>query len=208
MFYRADRIPRGSCVFLMQNSGRINVSGVDCIRRREEGAGQMKGCVMKNIRHWIWIFPVVLLTACASCPSLPTVGPPPTALAPSIPGSGSLIVYSPWSCFDNYLTSDHSGYMIYSNDGKLVKWVPNGLEGDFTIEPPTRVKLPTGSYKVKAEGGKYGWINVPIEIKEGQTTCLYLDGEHHAIDALASGNSVVKLPDGEVIGFAADGTVN
>ena|ERR1039458_3827673 len=94
--------------------------------------------------------------------------------------------------------------MVYSSDGKLVRWVPNFIEGDFTVEPPTRVSLPPGLYTIKAEGGQYGWVNVPVVIKSGHTTPVYLDGDRHSIDPLASQNNVVRLPNGEIIGWAAD----
>ncbi len=158
---------------------------------------------MKNARLWFGIGSVGLLSACASYAPLPPVGPAPATSSYTAPGHGLLVVYSAWSCFDNYVTSDHSGYMVYATDGKRVKWVPNFIEGDFEVEPPTRVSLPAGSYKIKAEGGIYGWVKVPVVIEEGRTTYVYLDGEHHAIDSSAHKKNVVKLPDGEVIGWAA-----
>jgi len=150
----------------------------------------------------------MLLSACATCPPLPPVGPAPVAAGYIESGNGTLVVYSAWSCFDTYLTSDHSGYNIYSNDGKLVKWVPNGIEGDWTVEPPTPVSLPPGSYKVKAEGGEYGWVIVPVVIKSGQTTPVYLDGGRHSIDSLAGRNNKVLLPDGRIVGWAANPLLN
>jgi hypothetical protein len=117
---------------------------------------------------------------------------------------GTLVVYSAWSCFDTYLTSDHSGYTIYSNDGRRIKWVPNSIEGDWTVEPPTRVSLPPGMYKIRAEGGEYGWVIVPVVIKSGKTTPVYLDGERHSIDSLANLDNSVRLPDGQVVGWAAN----
>ena len=149
-----------------------------------------------------------LLTACASSPPLRPVGPAPGPQTLAPPGEGVLVVYSAWSCFDNYLTADHSGYNIYSNDGKLVKWVPNFIEGDWTVEPPTRVHLPAGSYTIKAEGGIYGWVYVPVVIKCDQTTPVYLDDENHPIASMASMNNVVKLPDGEIVGWAANPGTN
>jgi hypothetical protein len=118
------------------------------------------------------------------------------------------VVYSAWSCFDNYLTSEHSGYNIYLNDGKFLKYVPNAIEGDYTKEPPMRVHLPAGSYMIKAEWGIYGWVFVPVVIQCDQTTFVYLDGERHPIDSLASANNVVKLPDGEIVGWAANPSAN
>lgn len=162
---------------------------------------------MKILTLWLCLGSAILLSACATRPplsALPPVGPAPVASGNAGPGIGTLVVYSAWSTFDNNYESDHSGYMVYAKDGQLVKWVPNFLEGDFTVEPPTRVKLPAGSYNVKAEGGKYGWVLVPIVIKEGATTPIYLDGDRHAVNALASDNAVVKLPNGQVIGWAAN----
>jgi hypothetical protein len=162
---------------------------------------------MKKLSLWLGIGFVSLLSACSSYRplwQLPPVGPAPGAAGYTVPGNGSLVVYSAWSCFNNYLTKDHSGYMVYSVDGKLVKWVPNLIEGDYAAEPPTRVSLPSGTYKVKALGGIYGWVMVPIVIKEGKTTPIYLDGERHSIDSVASQKNVVKLPDGEIVGWAAN----
>ncbi len=160
--------------------------------------------VMKNLSLWLCAGSAILLTACVSCPPLPPVGPSPVASSSSVPGTGTLVVYSAWSCFDTYLTSDHSGYTIYSNDGKRIKWVPNSIEGDWTVEPPTRVPLPPGTYKIKAEGGEYGWVIVPVVIKRGETTPVYLDGERHSIDSLASQDNSVRLPNGEIVGWAAN----
>jgi hypothetical protein len=160
---------------------------------------------MKSRNLWLAIACIALLPACATYRQpLPTVGPAPGATASTTAGKGNLVVYSAWSCFNNYDTIDHSGYMIYSTDGKLVKWVPNFIEGDYTAEPPTRVSLPAGSYQIKAEGGKYGWVMVPVMIKDGQTTSVYLDGERHGGDLAANPDNVVKLPDGEIIGWAAN----
>jgi len=164
---------------------------------------------MKNARLWLGIGSLGLLSACASYYApLPPVGPVPVISGSAAPGCGSLVVYSAWSCFDDYKTSDHSGYTIYSKDGKRVKWVPNFIEGDFVVEPPTRVSLPAGFYKIKAEGGKYGWVTVPAVIEEGRTTYVYLDGEAHAIDSLANRKDLVKLPDGEIVGWAANPPLN
>jgi len=41
-----------------------------------------------------------------------------------------------------------------------------------------------------------------------QTTPVYLDGERHPIDSLVSVNNVVKLPDGEIVGWAASPSTN
>ena len=88
---------------------------------------------MKVRSLWVAIACLALLPACATHqPPLPPVGPTPGATASTTAGKGNLVVYSAWSCFNNYDTTDHSGYMIYAKDGKLVKWVPNFIEGDYT----------------------------------------------------------------------------
>lgn len=160
--------------------------------------------LMKNLSVLLCAGPAILLTACATCPQLPAVGPSPISSGYSESGMGTLVVYSAWSCFDTYLTSDHSGYTVYSEDGKRIKYVPNNIEGDWTVEPPTRVSLPPGAYRIKAEGGQYGWVNVPVVINGGETTPVYLDGERHSIDSLASWDNSVCLPDGQVVGWAAN----
>ena len=163
---------------------------------------------MKNAKLWFFLGSLGLLPACASYQPLAPVGPAPVSTGYNAPGRGSLVVYSAWSCFDNYLTSEHSGYLIYREDGKLVRWVPNGIEGNIDLEQPTRVSLPPGRYRVKAEGGIYGWVTVPAVIQSGQTTYVYLDGGRHAIDSVAERGDVVKLPDGEAIGWAATPETN
>ncbi len=162
---------------------------------------------MKKMGLWLGIGSVSLLSACSSfrpLAPLPPVGPAPVASGYTAPGTGSLMVYSRWSALNNYLTRDHTGYKIYAMNGKLVKWVPNCIEGDYMVEPPTRVSLPPGIYKIRTLAGVYGWVTVPVVIKHGLTTSVYLDGENHSIDSVAGQKSVVKLPDGEIAGWAAN----
>jgi hypothetical protein len=159
---------------------------------------------MKKIVLLICFSCTSLLTVCAANELLPPVGPAPGPQTTAPPESGVLVVYSAWSANNNYGASNHSGYSIHSNDGKLVNYVPNAIEGDYTREPPARVTLPAGAYKIKAESSVYGWVVVSVVIKRGQTTPVYLDGERHPIDSLTNANIVVKLPDGEIVGWAAD----
>ena len=112
---------------------------------------------MKNARLWLGIGSLGLLSACASYVPLPPVGPAPAASGYTAPGSGSLVVYSAWSCFDDYKTSDRSSYTIYSTDGKLIKWVPNCIEGDFDRRAPTRVSLARRLLQDKGRRGNI-WV--------------------------------------------------
>jgi hypothetical protein len=88
---------------------------------------------------------------------------------------GSLEVYS---ATDEFKDGDaryfpHSSYAIYTTDGKLLKSVGNHIS--HTDEIPEIVALPVGSYTVVAQAEKYGYVRVPVAIKEGQRTILDLD---------------------------------
>ena len=88
---------------------------------------------------------------------------------------GSLEVYS---ATDEFKHGDaryfpHSSYAIYTTDGKLLKSVGNHISR--TDEIPEIVALPVGSYTVVARAEKYGYVHVPVAIKEGQRTILDLD---------------------------------
>jgi hypothetical protein len=159
---------------------------------------------MKHTSLWVGICAASLLAACVTqTVSVPPVGPGPAAASGNELGTGRLAVYSAWSVLDNYLQRNHSGYTIYSANGDKVKWVSNGVEGDYNVTTPPSINLPAGRYNVRAQAGQYGWITVPTVIRAGQTTIIYLDGERHPIDSFAGQKNVVKLPNGEVIGWAA-----
>src|SRR5437763_4096853 len=88
---------------------------------------------------------------------------------------GSLEVYS---ATDEFKDGDaryfpHSSYAVYTTDGKLLKNVGNHISR--TDEIPEIVALPVGSYTVVAQAEKYGYVRVPVAIKEGQRTILDLD---------------------------------
>ena len=88
---------------------------------------------------------------------------------------GSLEVYS---ATDEFKDGDaryfpHSSYAVYTTDGKLLKNVEN--HNSRTDEIPEIVALPVGSYTVVARAEKYGYVHVPVAIKEGQRTILDLD---------------------------------
>src|SRR5204863_1369676 len=88
---------------------------------------------------------------------------------------GSLEVYSATDEFNDggSLYYPHSSYAIYAPDGKLFKNVENHISG--TDEIPEIVALPVGSYTVVAQAEKYGYVRVPVAIKDGQRTILDLD---------------------------------
>jgi hypothetical protein len=67
----------------------------------------------------------------------------------------------------------HTAYVIYTNDGKLLKNVENHRSADDEI--PELVSLPVGSYTVVARSIRGRYIGMPVVIKEDQQTILHLD---------------------------------
>jgi hypothetical protein len=131
---------------------------------------------MKNWHIWLALLSLGFLPACASPGTHLAIQPvgPRSSEASSQYGQGSLMVYSALSPFNNYDTTDHSGYAVWSTDGKLVRRVHNHIMGDFTAEPPSNVRLPAGEYVVKAESQDYGIVNVPVVIRSGETTHVFI----------------------------------
>ncbi len=165
---------------------------------------------MKNWHIWLALACLGFLPACASPGAHLAIRPvgPRSSEASSHYGQGYLAVYSAWSPFNNYETTDHSGYAVLSTDGKLVKRVHNYIVGDFTEEPPTNVRLSAGRYVVRADSQDYGIVNVPVVIRDGETTRVYLDCASQPANLLAGAADTVRLPDGQIIGWAAGGAEN
>jgi len=89
----------------------------------------------------------------------------------------------------DYTLSDQSGhpYDIHNRAG---------LFGS----DPAQVHLLPGRYEVKALRTGGGYVVVPVLIEAGQKTVLDLDGTTMPQQAA---NDVVRLPDGQVIGWRA-----
>jgi hypothetical protein len=144
-----------------------------------------------------------LLPACSFHPNqavLQPVGPPPQAnLNPE--HEGYLVVYSAWSNFvDQGSIGHHSRYTIASDDGKVSREIINHT--DRFDEGPVRLALAPGSYRVRARSAHFGRVNVPVLIKERETTFVYLDGSSHPEAPSARQSNAVKLPDGEIVGWS------
>src|SRR5881409_3376651 len=120
---------------------------------------------MKHMNYLLPICLIVLASGCAFNRHVvlrTAVGP-----APLVPGTrspeGGLTVYSALDLGtpgepDN--VSYHSGYKIYSLDGKLLKYV-NNKAGPTYIEDPVTVSLPSGRYNVVARAAAFGTVTVP-----------------------------------------------
>jgi hypothetical protein len=157
------------------------------------------------------IMGAVALVAFAGCASQPVpvspVGPEPVhvqgaAHAPK----GYLRVFTDTNTRhigdeDVYYT--HTGYSICSLSGKQLKYVPNHI-GDMD-ESPTLVTLRTGDYDIVAESASYGRVTVPVVVEGARTTVVHLD---RAWKPAKAANQVVRLPDGEAIGWRTTGGMN
>jgi hypothetical protein len=159
----------------------------------------------RQFQLWPGLILVTLLPACAFHQSpvvLEPVGPAPVAASPAS-HAGGLLVYSDYDHFgDPRNIIHHSGYVVTSDDGKLVQKVPNRI--DRFDEGPQHVDLPPGQYLVTARSAHYGKVNVPVIIKERQTTAVYLDGYPHPEAPSAGQTNTVQLPNGKVVGWSAN----
>ena len=162
---------------------------------------------MKRTNHFILAGLIGLASGCAfkrQSVVLPPVGPPPLVLGSRSP-EGGLTVYSALDLGtpgepDNVYY--HSGYKIYSLDGKMVKDVNNKV-GPTYIEDPATVSLPPGRYNVVARAAAFGTVSVPVVIEAGKTTSVHLDGSELTSGRQTSASDFVRLPDGLIIGWRA-----
>ncbi len=147
------------------------------------------------------LLPVVSLQA-ATSQLESTVGPAPQRAATTADGKGSLRVYTAVRLVSNGAVSfrEETSYRIYSTDGKLVKKVANSVP--FQTTGPIDVRLAPGNYTVVGEGDFYPSVHVPVEIVAGEMTSVHLAGSWLR-PAHAPEDHLVKLPNGEVVGWRA-----
>ena len=145
---------------------------------------------------------IAVLAGCASKPvALAPVGPEPEMHVVTA-GTGYLQVFSDTETHvigDGLPYYPHTGYNIYDQSGGRVKYVPNHI-GNMD-ESPTLVRVQAGDYNVVAQSSAYGRVTVPVVIEGGRTTVIHLDRRWEATKNVAS-NDLVRLPDGEVIGWS------
>jgi len=144
---------------------------------------------------------IPILAGCASNPiALLPVEPEPLRPDTYIP-KGQLQVYSDVETHeigDDTFYYPHKPYSVHDDSGRIVKFVSNHM-GD-TDESPARVTIPAGRYNIVAESSSYGRVTVPVVIQQDRTTVVHLDGAWKPSSSTSS-NEVVRLPDGEAIGW-------
>ena len=147
---------------------------------------------------------LLIATSCSTPPKQAIVEPigPVPQVSGATDNSGYLVVYSAWSNFvDQGSTGHHSRYTITADNGSISREIINHI--DRFDEGPIQLPLTPGSYHVKARSAHFGRVNVPVVIQPHQTTVVYLDGRRHPEASASQPTSAVKLPDGEIIGWAA-----
>jgi len=149
---------------------------------------------------------VGMLSGCASPPyALNPVGPGPGS-ATGMQNSGYLKVYTATRTHEVgeqtfYYT--HTGYSVYSESGKMVKYVPNHM--DEEDQTPTVVDLPSGNYRIEAKSDLYSSVLVPVVIQDGRTTEIFLDSSWKPPTDVSQ-DQIVTLPNGEAVGWRSAAT--
>lgn len=151
--------------------------------------------IMKKNIAYIGAVIIPLLAGCASPPvALNSVGPAPAKDAGKQFPIGCLRVYTATDTHEiaeNTYYYPHTAYRIYTEDGKLWKYIPNHT-GDMD-ESVANVQIPEGSYRISAQSEAYNLISVPVVIRGAQTTEVHL-GTHWKAPSNAPTNELVYLP--------------
>ena len=116
--------------------------------------------------------------------------------------NGKLVVYGliePSTFVEEVFFYHYSEYTIYDSRGQILKEVPSPQDDLFPVA--ATVELPPGAYKIRAHSRNYGIVSVPVVIRGGRTTPVYLDGRVHSEMSAISSTREVTLPKGEVVGW-------
>lgn len=151
---------------------------------------------MKTINLFLGAAITAMAAGCSTTlPVLDRVGPPPPKIG-SAAGEGSLVVYTATETHpdgDSTFYYPHSGYAIYTPDGKRFKWVENHVS--LNDESPTLTTLPAGNYDVHAQSD-FGPVIVPVLIKPFKTTKVNLESATARKSRNTNDTSVVWIPKG------------
>jgi len=157
---------------------------------------------MRVMNYLVLAGVVVSLSACAFRHGplvLRTIGPAP--LEVPVPGTdGYLVVYSAWDVNSNF--DRHTSYIVASDDGKQDQPIQN--QANIFDQRPAQVGLPPGTYRVIVSSENFGRLSVPVLIRKGETTVVYLDSNTQPAAAKSGDTNLVRLPDGSVMGWATN----
>jgi hypothetical protein len=162
---------------------------------------------MNQINYFLFICLISAATGCSVFKHqnvvLAPVGPVPLTNSSGAP-EGQVVVFSAWESgtpgeSDNVYY--HSGYKIYTHDGKMLNYVDNKIGAH--IEDPAVVNLPLGRYTVIAKATAFGNVSVPVVVEAGRTTFVHLNGSEFTAGKPTSASDAVHLPDGSIVGWRA-----
>jgi len=150
------------------------------------------------VRAIVCVMGLIALAGCAAGPPFvvhEAVGPQRHRPRPE----GELVVYSATyvTASNQSLYPAHSDYTLSDQSGH--PYDIHNRAGLFGSDP-AQVHLLPGRYEVKALRTDGGYVVVPVLIEAGEKTVLDLDGTTMPQQAA---NDVVRLPDGQVIGWRA-----
>jgi hypothetical protein len=100
---------------------------------------------------------------------------------------------------DSTYAYPHTGYTIYDQNGKTVKYIPNHL--GRMDEVPTVVSIPAGQYKIRADAEHYDRVTFPVEIMPGRTSVVHLEKDSKRPETPLQDSQLIRLPDGQVVGW-------
>lgn len=100
----------------------------------------------------------------------------------------------------------HTGYTVYSEDGKTVVTKVRNAIG-IHDEDPSLVQLP-GKYVVLGEVENGGMVKVAVVIQPGQLTKVDLGSDWKQRTLAGNAADWVRLPNGQIVGWRARATAS
>ncbi len=153
----------------------------------------------------------MIFASCATGPtSLAAVGPRPTVIPPNITdGTGHLVVFT--GTEEKNLGKEaryylYTPYVIRTANDEFYKRVPNHF-GNMD-QAPQFVTLPAGVYHILAQSETYGMVTLPVIIATGRTTEIHLEGRWKPKNEPAKDEDIVRLPNGQQVGWRSDLAAN
>ncbi len=108
--------------------------------------------------------------------------------------------------WNNHYLPAHTDYTIFAKDGTRLREVRNSRS--LNDEQPTLVRLPAGSYTIRAEAEEPDGISmtivVPLVVEGGQITAVHLEPDGTGAGESMDPSHLVRLADGRVIGCRAE----